>query len=168
MHLILRWGQRTLQHQACNHCHSERSGAKSRNPAATRSGSATGCLDFARHDGKILDRKPRRLFRRIRTKNTSATSRVGPASGWITFSLLTTAQPIRRNNARAKLAPKLLYTLKTKAKAKQLKPDSRIGLAPRMRRAADKIGKSRGWSFWILMVNIFPKRSIDFCWQQLR
>ncbi len=41
-----------------------------------------------------------------------------------------TAQPIRRNNARAKPAPKLLFTLKTKAKAKQLKPDSRTGLAP--------------------------------------
>jgi hypothetical protein len=46
MHFIPRWGQ----HQACNHCHSERSGAKLRNPAATRLGSATGCLDFARHD----------------------------------------------------------------------------------------------------------------------
>ena len=113
-------------------------------PRGNTLSSATGCLDFARHDRKILDRKPRRLFRRIRTKNTSATSRVEPASGWITFSLLMTAQPIRRNNARAKPAPKLLFTLKTKAKAKQLRPDSRTGLGLQIRRAADKIDKSRG------------------------
>ena len=106
--------------------------------------SLNSIFEIARHDRKILDRKPRRLFRRIRTKNTSATSRVEPASDWITFSLLMTAQPIRRNNARAKPAPKLLFTLKTKAKAKQLKPDSRTGLALRIRRAADKIDKSRG------------------------
>ena len=82
------------------------------------------------------------------------------------FSLSMTAQPIRRNNGRAKPAPKLLFTLKTKAKAKQLRPDSPTGLALRIRRAGDKIDKSRGWSFWIPMVNIFPKRSIDFCKRQ--
>src|SRR5438477_11468832 len=79
-----------------------------------------------------------------------------------------TAQPIRRNNARAKPAPKLLFTLKTKAKTKQLKPDSRTGLPLRIHRAADKIDKSRGCSFWILMVSIFRKRSIVFYWQQPR
>ena len=43
------------------------------------------------------------------------------------FSLLMTAQPIRRHNVRAKPGSKLSFTLKTRAKAKQLRPDSRIG-----------------------------------------
>ena len=74
----------------------------------------------------------------------AAGTRVGPANALITFSLLTTVQPIRRNNARAKPAPKLLFTLKTKARAKQLRPDSRTGLGLQIHRAADKIDKSGG------------------------
>ena len=55
-----------------------------------------------------------------------------------------------------------------RAKAKQSRPAWRTGLALGIRRAADKIGKSHGWSSWIPMVNIFPKRSIDFCWRRPR
>ena len=38
----------------------------------------------------------------------------------------------------------VIVHIQNKAKAKQLRPDSRIGLALRIRRAADKIDKSHG------------------------
>src|SRR6266508_5876794 len=46
-----------LVYKASRKCHSERSAAKSRNPAEILLGFATGCLDFARHD----ERKPEML-----------------------------------------------------------------------------------------------------------
>src|SRR5215469_10847500 len=79
-----------------------------------------------------------------------------------------TAQPIRRHNAHAKPVPKLLFTIGTKAKAKRSRLDLRTGLALRIHRAVDEIDKSSGWSSWILTVNIFPKKSIAFCWRQPR
>jgi hypothetical protein len=50
------------------------------------------------------------------------------ASGWITFLLLMTVQPIERTTAREAGAEVIVHA-QTKAKAKQLKPGWRAGLA---------------------------------------
>ncbi len=79
-------------------------------------------------------------------RNISATSCAEPASDSITFWLSMTAQAIRRRNARAKPAPKLLFTIKIAAKAKRLKQDSRTGSAWRVRLdAADELDRQVTW-----------------------
>ena len=93
-------------------------------------------------------------------ENILETSRAEPASGWITFSLLMTVQPIRRQHARAKPGLKSLFTLKTAVKAKRSKPAWRTGSPDRIDLPADQTGKSRGRFFSIPTVNIFPKKLI--------
>src|SRR5439155_12710691 len=105
---------------------------------------------------------PLRLFQRIRTKNTSATSLGEHANGSITFSLLMTARLITPHNAREKPARKSSFTIKTAVRAKHSRQDWSIGSVRRIRREADKIDKSPGLSFSFLTVNIFQKRSIGF------